>query len=899
MKDMEKGIQKVLAAGAGLLLLLAGGCVEADLGERPETGDLLPVEIPTGVSPLRATAPVDTKSLPDTTRSAVLPDSLLLPTRAAGATYKRAIVLQYKNDALLNTGSTDMNDYTIGTSVSASLQEATGCNIYVLAVNETTTTGAGDVFSTETKLKAATYDLYSLFPIPTDDQIPLAGSLRGVDVLRMTVDGIESGVIAQGSGSDGTKVELSRIAARFDLALLYGVPGYKALAESGQIRNVPAKMYLLEQPGERFPAEDEAVAFTDISFTLSDCDGDNNEQPATKLTRYLPANIRGTNPAVTLPREKYSGTAPKTTVDRCTYVSFVAQEKKDANHKLVYSFYLGGNTTSDFNVRRNYIYTINSTVAQTGEGDLRVSEQGAVPRLETDPMAQAVSPKGATLRAVLETDGTAVTEYGFYYKKDTPFEGADGAVKMAATGLTENAYTADLTGLMSKSVYYFRAYVIFQGQTLYGSQASFATNAEGTPVLSTANAPVSAVNGLSAASSANTVTGVGILSQGIVYSPTGGFDYQAGGMRAAGNPATTSPFSVDLPGLTKGTTYYYRHYASNAQGYTYSSSERNFRTKDTPAIPTGGRVVSTVVDQLTFSATLPERKNEADDYPTAAGLKYWSADPADLSAAGSTKPFASPETPGARSVNWTGMVPGQPYWYTFYSTNGVGTEYSEKQTFTSSALLSAPDPATMQIGPQAAGTFTVTTIRNTNALATAGAEVLSVATGNGTESKTVDMVANTTPGGSREATLTFTTIGELPLRSNTMVVTQYGVVFPESFSDVSNIDKGDTGEKSVEVLSNIPWQATSDQDWCGIDGVTTSGSVHTGTNNESGSTQSFTYKLSFNSTGSPRVATITVQGTGAFTGFTKTFTVTQMGDGNAQLNPQDPTSQEQENSFVP
>lgn len=898
MKDMERGIQKVLAAGAGLLLLLAGACVESDLEEKREPGDLLPVEIPTGVSPLLATAPVDTKSLPDTTRVAAVPDSLPTPTRAGGATYKRAIVLQYNsNGSLLNPGSTDMTDYTVSTSISASLQEAVGCNIYVLVVNDETTTGAADAFATEAKLKEATYDLYNHFPNPTEDQIPLVGSLRNVDVLRMTVNGVESGLVAQGSGSDGAKVELSRIAARFDLELQYSVPGYEVLAESGRIRNVPAKMYLFDQPGETFPAEDAADAFTDISFTLSDCDGDKSD-PATKLTRYLPANIRGTNPAVTLPREKYSGTAPKKAIDRCTYVSFVAKEKKDASHKLIYSFYLGGNTTSDFNVRRNYIYSINSTVAQTGEGDLRVSEQGAAPRLETDPMAQAVSATEATLRAVLDTYGTDVTEYGFYYKKDTPFEGATGATKVPAAGLSNNVYTASLTGLTPKTVYYFRAYVTYQGQTVYGSQASFATNAEGAPVLTVVTPPVSADNGKSAISSSNTATGEGIQSQGIVYSTMQDFDYQTDGKRVDGSPAASSPFSVTLDELTKGTVYYYRHYASNAQGYTYTS-EGSFRTKNTPSIPTEGKVVSTAVDQLTFSASLPDRGNEVDDYPFEAGVKYWATDPGEdfTAQGGTTLTFDSPSVIGSKSVTWTGMQPGQSYWYTFYSTNKVGTVYSVIQNFTATELLSALDPAVVQIGPQAVE-FTVTTAgRNTNAQLTAeSAELLSVS-GNGTPSKTIRMNAYTTAGGSREATLAFTTVGELPLRGNTLPVTQYGVVFPESFPDVSNIDKDDTNAKTVTVLSNIPWQATSNQSWCVIDGNTVTGSVHTGANDQAGSEVNFTYKLTFNSTGKPRQATITVRGTGAFTDFSKTFIVNQMGDGNVQLRPNDPNSHDQTNKF--
>ena len=866
--DMKRRSQWMRLVAGGVLLWLAGACVESDVGMRTGGSDLLPVKIPTGVYPLQSTAPVDTKSIPDTTFRESRTDSLQGITRAAEVTYKRAIVLQYKNGNLLNTGHTDIDSYSIGTSISASLQAGEGCNIYVLAVNETTTSGSDAVFATEAGLKSASYDLYGLIPNPADDDIPLTGSLTNVNVVRLTVDGTESGLIQQGSGE--TKVELSRIAAKLSVTMVYNVSGYKVIASSGQIRNVPAKMYYTEQAGEVFPAEEEAGAFVDVPFTVSDCDGDTDDQPATTLTRYLPANIRGTNPAVTLPREKYSGTAPKTSADRCTYITFTAEEKKNNSHTLVYSFYLGGNTTSDFNVRRNFIYTMNSTIAQAGEGDLRVSESGKAPVVVTDPLAQSVSSTGAALRATLTTFGTTPSEYGFYYREGNTFEGATGATKVTASNLSGDNYSITLTGLTSKKVYYYRAYAVCGGQTIYGSLASFSTNADGVPVLATVTAPVSAANGLSATSTGNSVTGT-VLSQGIVYSNIANFEYLTGGTRVGGNPAVSSPFSVTLENLSKGTDYYYRHYASNAQGYVYSASEGSFRTKDTPSTPTGGTVASTVVDQLTFSATLPERKNTIDDYPTAAGVKYWTSDPGnDLSAAGSTLSFTSPAATGNKSVNWTAMAAGQAYWYSFYSTNEVGTEYSAKQNFTSSALLADPSPKTKEIGPQAINNaFSVTTARNTTA--TVSGTGVTVASGNGTTSKSINMAANTATGSSRTATLTFKTAGEYPIRSNTMTVTQYGVVFPASYSDVSNIPNTGQTVKSIAVPANIPWQVSNGgASWCTIgDGI------QTGANTKDGDSKSFTYTVAAN-TGIPREATITVQGTGDFTTYKKTFKVSQL-----------------------
>ena len=207
---MKKRTQWTMSVVSGLLLWLAGACVESDVGRQTGGSDWLAVKIPTGVYPLQSTAPVDTKSVPDTTM-----------TRAGEVTYQRAIVLQYKNGNLLNTGHTDIENYSIGTSISASLQAGEGCNIYVLVVNETTTSGGDAVFATEAGLKSASYDLYNLIPSPTDNDIPLTGSLTNVNVVRLTIDGTESGLIQQGSGE--TKVELSRIAAKLNMTMTYSI----------------------------------------------------------------------------------------------------------------------------------------------------------------------------------------------------------------------------------------------------------------------------------------------------------------------------------------------------------------------------------------------------------------------------------------------------------------------------------------------------------------------------------------------------------------------------------------------------------------------------------------------------------------------------------------------------
>ena len=886
---MRRQSLQALPVLALLLLWLAGGCTGTEVeGEEPvaPSGSILSVQIPAGVIPLQTVTPVDTKSVgvagckaDSLCNGQGFPpaDSLPAVTRAGQPTYARAIVLQYKGGTLQNTGKTDIDNYTIGNSISAKLVAGEGCNVYVLVVNETTTSGGDAAFATESGLKAATYDLYTKFPSPTDNDIPLAGALTGVNVVRLTVDGAESGLIQQSGSQDAVRVQLKRIAARLKLDFRYGLKGYLADANSGKIMNVPQSMPLIEPAGDTYP--DESAPFGSVSFTLTDCDGDNNDQPATSVVRYVPANKRGSTPGISRPSDKYSANAPS---GKCTYITFTAKEKANPAHMLTYSFYLGANNTTDFNIERNTVYTLNSPISQGAAGDNRVTETGLMPELHTDPLVQSITSAGATLRATLSNQGN-LTEYGFYYKAETSFEGASGATKLASTNLSGGSFTASLTGLTPKKVYYFRSYAVSGGQTLYGELASFSTNADGAPVLTTLVAPVSATDGRSATSSGNAITNA--TAWGIVYSLTTGLQPTLGqGIRQAG-----SGNDVTLTPLTPGTDYYYYHYASNAQGYVYSSTEKSFRTKDYPATPTAASVTSTEANKLKFQGTLPERLNAADDYPAAAGVKLWTSNPGTLSSSAAVPTpaaslaFASPAAPGTKTVDWTAMTAGQTYYYAAFSTNGVGTVYhaASAPSFTASVALSDPSPKTKAVGPQPAiGAFTITTTgRNTNAAVSGSA--VTVASGNGTASKSITVVANTATA-QRSSTLTFTTVGELPLRSNTATVTQYGVVFPASFSNVTNVPKEGKAATAVSVTANIPWQATSNSAWCTI-----ANGSQTGDNTQTGSAKSFTYAIAQN-TGAARTATITVKGTGSFTGTSRTFTVAQLAGGQINIKPGDP-----------
>jgi hypothetical protein len=85
--------------------------------------------------------------------------------------------------------------------------------------------------------------------------------------------------------------------------------------------------------------------------------------------------------------------------------------------------------------------------------------------------ATSISQTSATLNATITNpDNVTITAKGFEWKAT-----AGGTyTQIAGTG-TGNAFTANLTGLTANTGYTYKAFITFNGQTVYGSEQSFTT----------------------------------------------------------------------------------------------------------------------------------------------------------------------------------------------------------------------------------------------------------------------------------------------------------------------------------------------------------------------------------------------------------------------------------------
>jgi uncharacterized protein (TIGR02145 family) len=137
----------------------------------------------------------------------------------------------------------------------------------------------------------------------------------------------------------------------------------------------------------------------------------------------------------------------------------------------------------------------------------------------------------------------------------------------------------------------------------------------------------------------------------------------------------TGAFESNLTGLTEGTLYYVRAYATNSVGTSYGN-EFTFTTLTSPTVTTA---VVTNITQTT--ATSGGNVTSDGGASIAARGVCWSTSPNPLATGSHTTDAGGS---GIFESSLTGLTEGTLYYVRAYATNSVGTAYGNETSFTTS-----------------------------------------------------------------------------------------------------------------------------------------------------------------------------------------------------------------------
>jgi uncharacterized protein (TIGR02145 family) len=255
------------------------------------------------------------------------------------------------------------------------------------------------------------------------------------------------------------------------------------------------------------------------------------------------------------------------------------------------------------------------------------------------------------------------------------------------------SFTSSLTGLTENTKYYVRAYATNSEGTAYGNEVNFTTSQVVAATVTTT--AISAITTTTAASGGNvTADGGGtITSRGVCWATTA-------------NPTTTNSktsdgtgtglFTSSIAGLTPGTAYHVRAYATNSSGTAYGS-EVTFTTLT--AVPV---LTTTAVTGITSVAAVSGGNITSDggSAVTARGV-CWNT---------TVKPVATdPHTTDGTGVgsfpsNLSGLLPNTAYHVRAYATNTNGTAYGDDVPFTTLTVVPTVTTAIVTVFTQTTAT---------------------------------------------------------------------------------------------------------------------------------------------------------------------------------------------------
>ena len=292
--------------------------------------------------------------------------------------------------------------------------------------------------------------------------------------------------------------------------------------------------------------------------------------------------------------------------------------------------------------------------------------QLAMPGITSTTAISAITTSSASSGGVINSDGgAAVTTRGIVWGTS-----AGSSTFSATTGTGVGTFTSSMTGLTSGVTYYVRAFATNSVGTKYGPEISFNTSQAVATLAATTT--VSAIGSTTATSGGNITYngGATVTVSGIVWSTTSNPTIAL--TTKTTNGAANGAYTSTMTGLTPGTLYYVRSYATNSVGTNYGA-QTSFTTLNTPTITATASATSITASTATSGGTITADGGAA---VTSRGVVYGT------SSLSSTFSATSGTGTGTYTISLTGLTPATTYYVRSFATNSVGTVYGTETSFT-------------------------------------------------------------------------------------------------------------------------------------------------------------------------------------------------------------------------
>ncbi len=241
-----------------------------------------------------------------------------------------------------------------------------------------------------------------------------------------------------------------------------------------------------------------------------------------------------------------------------------------------------------------------------------LSNSEGVPSLSTSSVTNITANTADVDINITNNGSSNVTERGVVYSSTnkSPEVGLTGCTKQSVSGTTGRAIVT-LNSLSANTTYYVRSYAKNSNGYAYGEVKTFTTaKYDNIPTVTTDSVTMTSAESFDAKINVTKDNGYAVTQRGVLYSKTNSnLSLNASSTSNKTTTGTTGAATISVTGLSAGTTYYVRAYATNKNGTGYGAikevktSQYSVTTGNPSNVTSGGATISAVVSNNTDKIT--------------------------------------------------------------------------------------------------------------------------------------------------------------------------------------------------------------------------------------------------------------------------------------------------------